>query len=135
VSDTTAVLADVQYNLDEMEVATTSIGLAAQRDQRLAYFLGARYIGEINSTIATFAANYDLSAKYAIRFSESINLSDQENQDTTVTLTRKFDRFFMTFTFFYDAVEDTSGFRFGIYPEGLGYGLTSDTFQRAFGNQ
>lgn len=135
VSDTTAVLTDMQYNLDELALATTSIGVAVQRDARLAYFLGARYIGEINSTIASFALNYDLSAKYSIRFAESLNLSDSENQDTTVTLVRKFDRFFMTFTAYYDNVEDVSGFRFGLYPEGLGYGFSSDQFQRAFGNQ
>jgi hypothetical protein len=133
VSDNTAVLTDMQYNLDEMTLATASIGVAVQRESRMAYFLGTRYIGELNSTIASFVMNYDLSAKYAIRFSESINLSDRENQDTSVSLVRKFDKFFMIFTYYYDAVNDEQGFRFGLYPEGFAYGLTSDTFARYVG--
>jgi hypothetical protein len=61
ISDTTVVLADAQYNLDQYELATTSIGLAVQRDPRLNYFVGTRYIGQINSTIATISANYELA--------------------------------------------------------------------------
>jgi hypothetical protein len=135
VSDNTAVLADMQYNLDEMTLSTTSIGIAVQRESRMAYFFGTRYIGELNSTIASFVLNYDLSSKYALRLAESINLSDRENQDTSVSLVRKFDKFFMIFSFYYDAVNDEQGFRFGLYPEGFAYGLTSDTFQRYLGGQ
>lgn len=133
LSDSTAVFYDMQYNLDELMLATTSVGLAAQRDQRLAYFVGARYIGELNSTIASLAASYDLTPKYSFRVSQSFNLSQRRNENSSFTLVRKFDRFYMTFAFFYDAVEDESGFRFGLYPEGLGYGLTSDQFQSAIG--
>jgi hypothetical protein len=37
----------------------------------------------------------------------------------------------MTFSFFYDPVENDSGFRIGIYPEGLGYGVNTDQVNRA----
>ncbi|HVT90033.1 MAG TPA: LPS assembly protein LptD [Tepidisphaeraceae bacterium] len=134
-SDSTAILSDMQWNIDDQTLATTSIGMAVQRDARLSYFLGARYIGELNSTIASYAVNYELSPKYSVRFAESVDLSARKNQSTTFTIVRKFDRFIMTFTLFYDAVDDEGGFRFGIYPEGLGYGLTSDQFQQAFGGQ
>src|SRR6185369_15430833 len=39
VSDTTAVLADAQYSMDDAKLTTGSIGLAANRD-RVSYFLG-----------------------------------------------------------------------------------------------
>jgi hypothetical protein len=132
-SDSTAVFYDMQYNLDEQTLATTSIGLAAQRDQRVAYFVGARYIGELNSTIASLAANYELTSKFSLRLAQSFNFSEKRNENSSITVVRKFDRFVTTFTFYYDAVDEESGFRFGIYPEGLGYGLTSDQFQSAFG--
>jgi hypothetical protein len=125
ISDTTAVLADAQYNLDEMSLATTSIGLAVQRDTRMAYFVGARYIGEINETIGSFQLNYELSTKYLLTAQQSFNFSERENQTSAVGLIRRFDRFFMTVQVFYDAVEDESGFRFGIIPEGLGAGFTT----------
>ena len=50
-------------------------------------------------------------------------------------VTRRFDRYFLTFQFYYDAVDDQSGFRVGLFPEGLGYGLTSDQVQGAIGAQ
>jgi lipopolysaccharide assembly outer membrane protein LptD (OstA) len=135
ISDSTALLSDVQYNLDDLTLATTSIGLAVQRDTRLSYFLGARYIGEINSMIASAAANYQLSSKYSLRGTQSFNLGERRNQNSAITLVRLFDRFFMSFTFYYDAIDDESGFRFGIAPQGLGYGLSSDQLNQALGNQ
>jgi hypothetical protein len=133
VSDTTAVLADVSHNLDHGATATASVGMAVQRDTRLSYFLGARYIGEINSTIASFNLNYELSTKYALTVAQSVSLSSRENRTSSVGVIRRFDRFFMTASVYYDAVEDVSGVRFGIVPEGLGPGLTSQGFGNIFG--
>ncbi len=135
ISDTTALLGDVQYNLDEMSLATTSLGLAVQRDTRLNYFIGARYIGQINSTIASLTANYELSTKYTLNFSQSYNFSERRNQTSSIGLIRRFDRFFVTFSAYYDAIEDESGFRFAIVPEGLGAGISSQQFGTIFGGQ
>ncbi|CAN5383976.1 hypothetical protein BH09PLA1_BH09PLA1_24960 [soil metagenome] len=133
ISDSTALLADAQYNIDESQLATTSIGLAVQRDPRLSYFIGTRYIGQINSTIANLAATYELSAKYTLAFNQSFNLSDRKNQNSSVTVIRRFDRLIATFTLYYDAVNEQSGFRFGLIPEGLGAGITSDSLNQVFG--
>jgi hypothetical protein len=133
VSDTTAILADAQYNLDQYELATTSIGLAIQRDPRISYFVGTRYIGQINSTIASFAMNYELSAKYALLLNLSYSLSERRNQSSSITLVRHFDRLFANVTLYYDAVDDTSGFRFGLTPEGLGPGASTDALSTIFG--
>jgi hypothetical protein len=131
VSDTTAVLSDAQYNLDQNVLATTSVGLAVQRDDRMSYFVGARYIDPLDSVIASLASDYQLTLKYSLRLAQSFNLSQRRNENTSVTLVRKFDRYFMTFSFFYDPVENDSGFRIGIYPEGLGYGVNTDQVNRA----
>src|SRR5205823_5699253 len=125
--------ADLQHNLDQQETATTSIGLAVQRDSHLAYFLGLRYIGEVNSTIASFAANYELSTKYSIGFSQSYSLTSRQNQSTDIQILRRFDRFFMTVGISYDEIENTSGFSVGIFPEGLGYTASTSQLQRFFG--
>jgi hypothetical protein len=133
VSDTTAVLSDVQYNLDELQLATTALGVAVHREPRTSYFTGVRYIGQVNSTIATIAANYELSAKYALSFTQAFNLGDRRNENSSVTVIRRFDKLLLTLTLYYDAVDDESGFRFGIIPEGLGAGLSSETLGSVFG--
>lgn len=135
ISDTTVILSDANWNMDDQDLATTSIGLAVQRDVRLGYFLGTRYIGEINSTIASVAANYMLTTKYTLAFSESYNITDGQNETTNFTIIRNFDRFLVSLTIYYDAVEEQSGFEFGIFPTGLGYGLSSAAVENSFGPQ
>jgi hypothetical protein len=133
VSDTTAILGDEEYNLDKNELATASIGAAVQRDVRLAYFVGLRYIGQLNSTVASIAADYQLSLRYNVAFSESVDVSTEKSEDSSVTLTRHFDRFFASLTIYYDQINQQSGFRFGFIPEGVGKGVSSDQVSNALG--
>ncbi|HEV2295703.1 MAG TPA: LPS assembly protein LptD [Tepidisphaeraceae bacterium] len=129
VSDTFVVLADVQQNLDRGQLATGSLGLAVSRDPRVSYFIGTRYIAELDSVIASLVADYVLTTKYSVSLSQSYDFGDQEGSIyTSASLRRRFDRFHALFTLYYDAHEDESGFRFSVYPEGLiGIGGDSST--------
>jgi hypothetical protein len=102
---------------------------------RLAYFLGLRYISVVNSTVASVAADYQLSLRYNIFASESIDVASQKSEDSSFTLTRHFDRFFASFTLYYDQVNRQSGFRFGFIPEGVGKGVSSNQVSSALGAQ
>jgi hypothetical protein len=135
ISDSTVVLSDAAWNMDDQTLATTSIGMAVQRDIRLGYFVGTRYIGELNSTIASFAVNYMLTTKYSLAFSQSYNLTDRKNQNSNFTIIRNFDRFLLSFSLYYDAVNEQSGFEFGVFPTGLGYGLSTNQLQSTYGPQ
>ena len=92
-----------------------------------------RYLGEVNATLATFAANYQLSTKYSFAISETYNIADRRSQNANFTVVRKFDRFFMTFGIYWDQVKDEAGVRFGLFPEGLGYGVSTDQLNTLFG--
>lgn len=135
VSDTTVVLGDVQWNLEEFSLATTSLGLAARRDPRVSYFTGIRYIGVVHSTIATLAFDYRLTPKYSFALAQNFDLSENGRNSTNFTVTRRFDRFFATVSLVYDDVEDTTSLRVSIFPEGLGYGVSTDQVTSAFGNR
>jgi lipopolysaccharide export system protein LptA len=133
ISDTTVVLADVEHNLDDQKLATASVGMAVQRDQRMQYFLGVRYIGDINSTLASVLMNYQISPKYSLLTSYSFNFSENSTEDFSVMVMRHFDRFYISFEVFHDFVQDDSGIRFGIFPEGLGGSVDSSQLQNLFG--
>ena len=133
ISDTTVVLSDIEQNLDENRLATTSVGLAVQRDIRMQYFLGLRYIGPLDSTIASVLMNYQISPKYAVLLAYSFNFAEHQTEQESIQLTRHFDRFYMTFTFFHDNIENNSGFRFGLFPEGLGGNVDTNQLQNLFG--
>jgi lipopolysaccharide assembly outer membrane protein LptD (OstA) len=135
ISDTTVLLADAQYNLDESDWATASAGLVVRRDERLTYLLSQRYINDLNSNIASILALYEISRKYSMLFQQSYDFGQSHNVTSAVEIRRRFDTFFMSFTVSYNAIDNQSGFSFNIYPAWFGYGLNYGQLQEVFGPQ
>lgn len=136
MSDTTAILADAQYSLDDNSLATASIGLAASRGDRLGYFIGVRYIDsgrfvpraadgtltpqDLHSVVATVALNYELSPKYTIAARQSFDFGERERVLSNYSIIRHFDRWYASITFRVDYIGEDSGVFFNVWPEGLG---------------
>jgi hypothetical protein len=119
VSDSTAVLADVEQNLDKVRLATASIGVAIQRDQRLSYFIGTRYIADLDSNIITLDATYKLDNKYSLSASQSFDLAQNKDVSYSFSLVRNFDTLQMSVSFYYDQATSNEGFSFSLAPFGL----------------
>jgi lipopolysaccharide assembly outer membrane protein LptD (OstA) len=132
ISDETIMLGDAEYNLDEQSLATASIGLVARRAERVNYLTSVRYIKELNSSIGTVAATYEMTPKYSIGFSESFDFSQGLGVYSSFSIQRKFDRFFAIFTVFNNSADASNGVGFAIYPEGLGAGFSSDALGQQF---
>ena len=135
LSDTTVAMADLQYNLDESEWATASAGLVVRRDERLSYFASLRYIELLDSNIASVLAQYELSRKYQLTFQQSYDFGRSENVTSAIELKRRFDTFFVTFTFSYSLVDEQTGFSINIYPNWVRYGLDYGQLRDVFGPQ
>ena len=129
ISDSTAVLADVQENLDYRKLATASVGVAVQRDNRLNYFIGTRYIADLNSNVATVEANYELDKKYTISATQSFDFASNKDVYYTFALIRKFDNFAVSVRVYYDETTAQKGFSFNLQPFGLARGLGSTDLQ------
>ena len=52
-----------------------------------------------------------------------------------MSVLRKFDRFFMLFSVYHDQSNNESGFSFGLFPEGLGKGASTDQLTNVFGGR
>ncbi len=126
VSDSTAILADIQQNLDKVRLATASIGMAVMRDQRLSYFIGTRYIADLDSNIITLEANYKLDDKYSIAASQSFDLAQSKDVFYSFQLTRNFDNLSMSARFYFDQSTGDQGFGFNIQPFGFGKSANAD---------
>jgi hypothetical protein len=133
MSDSTILISDAQYNLDEERLATASIGLVARRDTRVTYFLGLRYIEDLDSSVGTIAATYELTRKYSVGFRQSYDFREEGGVYSSINVQRKFDRFFMMFTAYNDSNDDVQGIGFALYPEGLAAGASSENLGRFFG--
>ncbi|MEM8873501.1 MAG: hypothetical protein AAGD32_04500 [Planctomycetota bacterium] len=135
VSDTTVILADASHNIEEGALATGAIGFAAQRGQRLSYFVGVRYIGEINTAISTIYGTYALGDKYTLDGGITIDFSEGESRTIDIGINRNLDRLVIGFRAFFDEVDDEGGFRFTLFPKGIGYGIDTLDLQNATGRR
>ncbi|HLL88405.1 MAG TPA: LPS assembly protein LptD, partial [Tepidisphaeraceae bacterium] len=122
ISDTTLLISDARYNLDVQDLATASVGLLVQRDARLGYYVGSRYIDPLTSNVTTLGVSYALTSKYSLTFAQSWDFGLNQNVGSTVLLARQFDRFFASVGFQYDAVQEVTSFTLNVYPEGIGFG-------------
>lgn len=135
IADTTAVLADAQWNLDEDRLATASIGMVVQRDERMTYFLGTRYIDQLDSNITTIAVDYQISSRYNIAIAQAFDFGVGENVVSSASLIRKFDTLFIVIKGFYNQTTEQSGFGFSIVPRGLAAGVDSDVLNTTLETQ
>ena len=125
VTDTTAILGDIAMNVEDDSLATAAVGVAVQRDPRVRYFAGVRYIGEINSTIGTIQFDYDISARYTLGIHTSIDLSNGEAQNTSIEITRKFEQFLFTLDIYTDQIDQSGGITLQFSPRNLPFGGVS----------
>ncbi len=133
ISDSTIMLSDISWNIEEQSLATVSTGILVGRGDRLTYYTGIRYIGELDSTIASFTSTYQISAKYTATFSAAMDLSKTDSRGGSFNIIRKSDRYSFGVGAYYDAVEDTSGLQFSFYPEGFGSGANSSQLGQFMG--
>ena len=128
------MLADVQQNIDEGLLATAGVGLLVRRDERMTYFLGNRYIDELNSNITSIAVSYELTPKYTVVASQAFDFGISENVNSSFGVLRQFDAFFVAVSASHDSINDQSAFNFNIYPKGLGFGINAEQLGGAFRN-
>jgi len=121
ISDSTALLADANYDIDAGDFRRGNIGLAVVRDPRLRYYTGARWIRDLDSSIGTFGFNYKINRKYSVSFFEQYDFEYDSgvNMATSVTFVRKFPRWYAAFTFSYDTTQDVVSLYVTFWPEGI----------------
>jgi hypothetical protein len=135
LTDTTVVLGNAQYNLDAHKLATGALGVLVIRDVTQSWYIGNRYIADLNSNIFTVQFQYQISPKYTVGFGQSWDFGLGQDVSTSLSVVRYFDRFVMVFSFSHDEIANQTGFAFSIAPTGLGFGLNSEAVQGPFRRQ
>jgi hypothetical protein len=121
VSDATSILADVNYDVSGNRIGRGNLGVAVTRSPRLSYYAGVRAIEPLDSTVGTLGFNYRISRKYSLSVFEQYDFDfrDGHNLATAATITRKFSRWHLAFTFIYDATQEEVGVILSLWPEGI----------------
>ncbi len=119
LNDRTALLSEMNYDVNDGEVDIFNVSVAVERTPRLSYLLGYRLIEETDSELLGFDLNYRLSEKHTLAIREAFDLAEGRSLDFTVALIRKFPGWFGAVSFALDEPEDDFGVSISIWPQGV----------------
>lgn len=116
ISDSTTFISDEQYNLDDSAFATGSAGLAVRRGDRVSYYIGDRYIHPLDSNIASFVIDYELSTRYLLGMAQSYDFGKNENVTSSFAVSRRFDRLVLSVRLIANDNTGNTGVSFNLRP-------------------
>ena len=125
VSDTAAVLSDMNYDMQSGVVQQYNIGYSRLVWPDLSCYFGSRYLRRVNvlnekgSNALTFAATYVLDPRYTLVFSQQFDFDYGANIRSDVTVIRRYHRIYCGFTYSADASLDRQAVVFSIWPQGV----------------
>ncbi len=118
ISDTTVVAYDGVYDLNRGNAGTSALSLNIERDPRLAWFFGWRYIHDTDNNLIGFGANYKLNEKHTFAFREYYDIEFDRNFTTQLTLIRRWPRWYTAIQLDIDRPTDDVGISISAWPEG-----------------
>jgi len=126
LSDTTAVLSDMNFDMQGGVVQQFNIGFSHLRWPNLSYYVGSRYLkyvdngyGEKGSNAFVFAATYVLDPRYTVVLSQQFDFDYGTNIRSDITLVRRYHRICFGITYSADESLDEHSIIFSIWPEGV----------------
>jgi len=132
ISDTTAILSDMNYDLQSGVVQQFNVGFSRMRWPDLSYYVGSRYLKRITindpttgmklqegSNAFVFAIAYVLDPRYTVVFSQEIDFDYGATVGSEISLIRHYHRMYWGLTFRADESLDERGIVFSIWPQGV----------------
>lgn len=126
LSDTTAVLSDMNFDIQSGVVQQYNVGFSHLRWPDLSYYIGSRYLrrldngyGEQGSNAFTFAATYKLDPRYTLIYSGQLDFDYGKTVRSDLTLIRQYHRVYCGITYSADASLDRQAIVFSIWPQGV----------------
>ena len=118
LSDTTVLVYDGVYDWNRGNVGTSNISLGVEREPRMAYFVGWRYIHDTNSNLMGFGANYKLNEKHTVAIREYYDIDRGRNYTTELVYIRRWPRWYTAVAFDVDRSLNDIGVNLSVWPEG-----------------
>ncbi|MDD5064740.1 MAG: hypothetical protein PHQ35_08300 [Phycisphaerae bacterium] len=125
MSDTSAVLSDLNFDIQSMAIQQFNIGFSHLCWPNLSYYIGSRYLRRVRvldeegSNAFVFAATYVLDPRYTIIFAQEYDFDYGLNVRSDVTLLRRYHRMYYGLTFSADESLDRQSVVFSIWPQGV----------------
>ena len=124
-SDTSAILSDLNFDMQSGVVQQFDVGLARLRWPNLSYYIGSRYLRRVEvldekgSNPVIFAATYVLDPRYTVVFGQQYDFDYGANIRSDITLIRQYHRMYCAFTYSVDESLGSQAIVFSIWPQGV----------------
>ncbi|MFH1616156.1 MAG: hypothetical protein ABIG61_13855 [Planctomycetota bacterium] len=125
ISDTTAVLSDLNYDIQSGVVQQYDIGFSRLVWPNLSYYIGSRYLKRINvlgekgANPVTVSLSYQINPRYSISLANTYDFDYSDLIETEINLIRKYNRVFYALTFLDDETRERQSIVFSIWAEGV----------------
>lgn len=119
ISDTTSVLYDFNFDLNDRSFDRHNISLAVERNPRTSYFIGARYAGDIHMSLVGGGFNYRLNEKYITSARLWLDVDTGDLGETSFAIIRKFPRWYSAISFEYSNLDNDFTISLSVWPEGV----------------
>ncbi len=129
LSDTTSILYDFNFDLNDRSFDRNDFALAVERDPRLSYVFGTRYAGDINMNLVGGGWNYKLTEKHITAVRAWFDVDTGQVGEVTLSYVRKLPRWYLGVNLEYDNVNNDTSIMLSLWPEGIPeWGLGSRRF-------
>ena len=118
ISDVLAAVGELTYNLENRLVSHWRLGASVQQTPRLSFFTDYSEIDELSSRLLTYGLNYQLTSKYMIGYTHTLDLGGDESRNISLILERKLPRWNLQMIAQIDDLEDKTTFGVVLIPEG-----------------
>jgi hypothetical protein len=125
ISDTTALLSDINFDIQSSVVQQFNIGFSHLVWPNLSYYIGNRYLRRVRvldeegSNAFVFSATYVLDPRYTIIFAQEFDFDYGVSVRSDITLLRRYHRLYYGITFSADESLDRQAIVFSIWPQGV----------------
>jgi len=123
LSDTTAILADMNFDMQSGVAQQIDVGFSRLCWPNLSYYIGSRYLrrsgDERGSNAVTFAATYVIDPRYTGVFSQQYDFDYGASIRSDITLIRKYHRMNLALTLSADESLDEQRIVLSLWPQGV----------------
>lgn len=119
LSDTTSLLYDFNFDLNDRSFDRHNVSLAVERLPRLAYVLGLRHAGDIDMSLIGGGFNYRLSEKHILAVRSWYDIERGAAGEIAVSYIRKLPRWYFSINAEWDQVNEDFSLSITLWPEGI----------------
>ncbi len=118
VTDTLGVAGQLTHSFEADSVAQWRVGAALDHTPRLSSFLAYEEIDVLSSRLLTYGFQYQLTMKYRVGFSQTLDFSQNNSRSIDLIVDRKLPRWTMRISVGYDEIDDESRVGVSFIPDG-----------------